>query len=46
MILGAIVGATASGKTSLAVSLAKLLDCEIISVDSRQIYKNMEFSSV
>jgi tRNA dimethylallyltransferase len=45
MILGAIVGATASGKTSLAVSLAKLLDCEIISVDSRQIYKNMEIGT-
>lgn len=45
MILGAIVGATASGKTSLAVSLAKKLDCEIISVDSRQVYKNMEIGT-
>lgn len=45
MILGAIVGATASGKTSLAVSLAKVLDCEIISVDSRQIYKYMEIGT-
>ncbi|WKZ70704.1 MAG: tRNA (adenosine(37)-N6)-dimethylallyltransferase MiaA [Melioribacteraceae bacterium] len=34
-----IVGPTCSGKTSLAVNLAKELDTEIISADSRQIFK-------
>ena len=34
-----IVGATASGKTSLSIELAKKIDAEIISADSMQIYK-------
>lgn len=34
-----IVGPTCSGKTSLAIDLAKELDTEIISADSRQIFK-------
>ncbi len=37
----AVVGATASGKTSLAVEIAKAVDGEIISADSMQIYKGM-----
>lgn len=36
-----IVGPTASGKTSLAVAVARALDGEIISGDSRQIYRGM-----
>lgn len=36
-----ILGPTASGKTSLAIKLAQLFNGEIISADSRQIYKNM-----
>lgn len=36
-----IVGATAIGKTSLSIALAKHFDCEIISCDSRQFYKEM-----
>ena len=36
-----LVGPTASGKTSLAISLAKRISGEIISLDSRQIYKGM-----
>ncbi len=36
-----IGGPTAVGKTDLAVWLAKKLDTEIISADSRQIYKEM-----
>lgn len=36
-----IVGPTASGKSALAVSLAKALDGEVISADSMQIYKDM-----
>jgi len=34
-----ILGPTCSGKTSLSILLAKLLNSEIISADSRQIYK-------
>ncbi len=37
----AIVGPTASGKTALAIQLAKALQTEIISADSRQFYKEM-----
>ena len=36
-----ILGPTASGKTNLAVKIADLNNGEIISADSRQIYKNM-----
>tara|TARA_B100001564_G_scaffold359335_1_gene380693 strand:+ start:1414 stop:2319 length:906 start_codon:yes stop_codon:yes gene_type:complete len=36
-----VVGPTAIGKTSLGIKLAKELDSEIISADSRQIYKGM-----
>ncbi|MDD5924142.1 MAG: tRNA (adenosine(37)-N6)-dimethylallyltransferase MiaA [Clostridia bacterium] len=41
----AVVGPTASGKTSLGVSLAKKLDGEIVSADSIQIYKDMQIAS-
>ena len=41
----AIVGPTASGKTSLAVELAKKLGTEIISADSRQIYKEFDIAT-
>lgn len=34
-----VVGPTASGKTALAIKIAKQLGCEIISADSRQFYK-------
>lgn len=37
----AIVGPTASGKTHRAVSVASVLDGEIISGDSRQVYRGM-----
>ena len=37
----AVVGSTASGKTSLAVELARQLDGEIVSCDSMQIYRGM-----
>lgn len=40
-----VVGATASGKTALAVELAKALDGEIISADSMQIYKGMPIAT-
>ena len=41
----AVVGPTASGKTGLAIELAKKLDGEIISFDSMQIYKGMHIAS-
>jgi tRNA dimethylallyltransferase len=37
-----IAGPTASGKTSLAIRIAKELDTEIISADSRQCFKEMK----
>ena len=36
-----ITGPTASGKSALAIELARRLDTEIISADSRQIYKGI-----
>lgn len=40
-----ILGPTASGKTKLAVQLAQELDAEIISVDSRQVYRGMNIGT-
>ena len=40
-----IVGPTASGKTSLAIELAKRFDGEVISADSRQVYKGLDIGS-
>ena len=37
-----IVGPTASGKTGLAIELAKKIDAEVISADSMQIYKDLD----
>ena len=41
----AIVGPTASGKTSISVKLAKKIDGEVIGLDSRQIFKGMEIGT-
>jgi tRNA dimethylallyltransferase len=41
----AIVGPTASGKSDLAVQLAQKFDGEIISADSRQVYKGLDIGS-
>jgi len=41
----AIVGPTASGKSDLAVQLAQKYNGEIISADSRQVYKGMDIGS-
>ena len=38
----AIMGPTASGKSSLAMQLAQLIPVEIISADSMQVYKGMD----
>ena len=40
-----ILGPTASGKTSLAVRLAEDLQGEVISADSRQVYKGMDIGT-
>ena len=40
-----ITGPTASGKTSKAVALARAIDAEIISADSRQIYRGMDLGT-
>lgn len=41
----AVIGPTASGKTRLAVALAKAYNAEIISGDSRQVYKGMNLGT-
>lgn len=40
-----ILGATASGKTSVAAHLARKLNGEIISADSRQVYRGMDIGT-
>jgi len=44
-LLGAILGATGSGKTELAVLLAQKLGAEIICMDSRQLYKGFRIGT-
>lgn len=41
----AIVGPTASGKSDLAVLLAQKIDGEVISADSRQVYKGLDIGT-
>lgn len=41
----AIIGPTASGKTGRAVSIAEAINGEIISADSRQVYKDMDLGT-
>lgn len=45
MDLITILGPTASGKTSVAVKLAAQIDAEIISADSRQVYRRMDLGT-
>ena len=40
-----ITGPTASGKTAKAVALARTIDAEIISADSRQLYRGMDLGT-
>jgi tRNA dimethylallyltransferase len=44
-ILGAILGATGSGKSDFAVLLAQKLSAEIICMDSRQLYKDFRIGT-
>lgn len=41
----AVIGATATGKTNLAVKIAQMVDGEIISCDSRQVYRGMDIGT-
>ena len=40
-----VTGPTATGKTALAVALARRFDAEIVSVDSRQVYRHMDIGT-
>jgi len=40
-----VVGPTAVGKTTVAIELAKHFQCEILSADSRQFYKEMSIGT-
>lgn len=41
----AVLGPTASGKSALAVEIARLVDGEIISADSRQVYTGLDIGT-
>ncbi|MBW3554335.1 MAG: tRNA (adenosine(37)-N6)-dimethylallyltransferase MiaA [Gemmatimonadetes bacterium] len=41
----ALTGPTASGKSALALALASRLDAEIVSMDSRQVYRGMDIGT-
>ena len=41
----ALMGPTASGKTALAIELAEALDLAVLSVDSRQLYREMDIGT-
>ena len=41
----AIMGPTASGKTALAVAVAKRFNGEVVSADSRQVYRGMDIGT-
>lgn len=43
--LAAIVGPTASGKSKIAIEVAKIIDAEIISCDSMQVYRGMDIGT-
>lgn len=40
-----IIGPTATGKTSLAVAVGRCLDAELISADSRQVFRGMDIGT-
>ncbi|MCA9754034.1 MAG: tRNA (adenosine(37)-N6)-dimethylallyltransferase MiaA, partial [Gemmatimonadetes bacterium] len=41
-LVPSLVGPTASGKTAVAVALARLLPIEVVSADSRQVYRRLD----
>src|SRR5437870_1356987 len=40
-----LMGPTASGKTAVALELVRALPCEIVSVDSAQVYRHMDIGT-
>ena len=40
-----LMGPTAAGKTDLAIELTKVLPCELISVDSALVYRDMDIGT-
>ena len=40
-----LMGPTASGKSAVALELARVLPCEIVSVDSAQVYRGMDIGT-
>ncbi len=44
-LLICLMGPTASGKTDLAIELAKAMDCELVSVDSALVYRGLDIGS-
>ena len=45
LTVNVVTGPTASGKTAAAINLAESLGCEIISADSRQIYRHIPITT-
>ena len=45
MSLVIICGATATGKSDLAISVAKEINAEIVNADSMQLYKGMDIGT-
>lgn len=45
MILPVILGPTCTGKTSLALKIAKEVDADILSIDSRQVFKKLDIGT-
>ncbi len=45
MVVNVVTGPTASGKTAAAIELAQRLGCEIISADSRQIFRGIPITT-
>ena len=41
----ALAGPTASGKTELSLAIAARVDVEVISMDSRQVYRGMDIGT-
>ncbi len=40
-----IIGPTAAGKTDLSLEIARRLSCEVVSVDSRQVYRHLDIGT-
>ncbi|NBV95686.1 MAG: tRNA (adenosine(37)-N6)-dimethylallyltransferase MiaA, partial [Actinobacteria bacterium] len=45
MSLIVICGATATGKSDLAINLAKQINAEVVNADSMQLYKGMDIGT-